>query len=142
MLTQETRQIRYSIPLDALAAKRSRTGSNAGLEVNFDLEQLQSFEKEVLVGMALGLQTRLRDTQQKLVDTNSALKESSGIAPKDVAWTPEKVAERAQKVRDICSKEIKKQMKWQPSCKKGSTKWSYTGVVRTKTYSAKSCART
>ena len=101
--------------------------------VDFDLEQLQSLEKDVLIGMVLGLQTRLRDTQKKLVDRNSALKESSGNASKEkaVAWTPEKIAERAQEVREICGKEIKKQMKWQPPCKKGTTKWSYTGVVPT-----------
>jgi hypothetical protein len=29
----------------------------------------------------------------------------------------------------VCAAEIKKQMKWQPSCKKGSTKWSYIGIV-------------
>jgi hypothetical protein len=82
--------------------------------------------------MVPALQTRLRDTQ-RLIDTNSALKESSGNASKDqtVPWTPEKIAERAQKVREICGKEIKKEMKWQPSCKRGTTKWSYTGVVPT-----------
>lgn len=29
----------------------------------------------------------------------------------------------------MCAAEIKKQMKWQPSCKTGTTKWSYTGIV-------------
>lgn len=47
----------------------------------------------------------------------------------NAVWTPVKISERAQKIRDICAKEIKKQMKWQPSCKSGTTKWSYTEVV-------------
>lgn len=29
----------------------------------------------------------------------------------------------------MCAAEIKKQMKWQPSCKKASTKWRHTGIV-------------
>lgn len=33
------------------------------------------------------------------------------------------------KTRDVCAAEIKKQMKWQPSCKTGTTKWSYTAKV-------------
>jgi hypothetical protein len=32
-------------------------------------------------------------------------------------------------MRDLCAKGIKKQMKWQPSCKQGRTKWSYEGVA-------------
>ncbi|TKA70635.1 hypothetical protein B0A55_05749 [Friedmanniomyces simplex] len=45
------------------------------------------------------------------------------------AWSDEKITERAAKTRDVCRAEIKKQMKWQPSCKAGTTKWSYTGLA-------------
>jgi len=53
---------------------------------------------------------------------------STTVASSDV-WTEEKIAERAVRTRNICITEIKKQMKWQPSCKTGKTKWSYTGMV-------------
>ncbi|CAF9925754.1 MAG: hypothetical protein HETSPECPRED_005922 [Heterodermia speciosa] len=44
-------------------------------------------------------------------------------------WSAEKIAERTNKLADQAAKAIKKQMKWQPSCKRGTTKWSHTGVA-------------
>ena len=44
-------------------------------------------------------------------------------------WTDKQVKETAAKLAVIAHKEIKKQMKWQPSCKRGSSKWSYTATV-------------
>ena len=44
-------------------------------------------------------------------------------------WTEKQVKETAAKLAVIAHKEIKKQMKWQPSCKRGSSKWSYTATV-------------
>lgn len=58
---------------------------------------------------------------------------AAAIVPKSQAstniWTPEKTAEKAKTIRLLVHKEIKKQMKWQPSCKTGKTKWSYKGMV-------------
>jgi len=76
--------------------------------------ELRSLSKEELISHIITLQ--------------SCVKKSPGATQE---WTAEKVAERAEKLRSICANEIKKQMKWQPSCKKGNTKWSYTGVVPT-----------
>lgn len=59
----------------------------------------------------------------------SALQQGGSSASVGEVWTDEKITERASKTRDVCSKEIKKQMKWQPSCKQGKTKWDYTGIV-------------
>ncbi|CAD6927697.1 unnamed protein product [Tilletia controversa] len=53
---------------------------------------------------------------------------SSTAAP---VWTPAKVAEAAQKIRKNTAAAIKKQMKWQPSCKKGTTKWSISVLAPT-----------
>lgn len=50
-------------------------------------------------------------------------------APPSDTWTEEKIAERALKTRTLVIAGIKKQMKWQPSCKTGKTKWSYAGMV-------------
>lgn len=58
-----------------------------------------------------------------------ALAETSDTRAGKAAESPEKIAERACKIQDICHKEIEKQMKWQPSCKQGSTKRSYQCVV-------------
>ncbi|GAA6004839.1 uncharacterized protein JCM10292_002535 [Rhodotorula paludigena] len=44
-------------------------------------------------------------------------------------WTDEQVKAKAKQVADLALKGIKSSMKWQPTCKKGTTKWSYTGVV-------------
>jgi hypothetical protein len=59
----------------------------------------------------------------------SAVPQAGSSASAGEVWTEDKIAERARKTRDVCSTEIRKQMKWQPSCKKGSTKWSYSGMV-------------
>ncbi|ODN99231.1 hypothetical protein I350_07390 [Cryptococcus amylolentus CBS 6273] len=51
-------------------------------------------------------------------------------APQAAAgWSDEKIKAAAERTRDICSAGIRKQMKWQPSCKKGSAKWAYEGSV-------------
>ena len=96
-------------------------------------EELETVDKDMLIGMVLAFQDRLRNAQKQPVDKDSALKEISANASKTQAdvWTPQKIAERAHKMKEICRKEIKKQMKWQPSCKTGTTKWSYTGIVPT-----------
>lgn len=44
-------------------------------------------------------------------------------------WTADQIAARAEKSRDLAVAAIKKQMKWQPTCKTGTTKWVYEGMV-------------
>lgn len=67
----------------------------------------------------------------RLVDSSVALVEVCGNQRKlpDDIWSPEKIADRAEKIRSICQKEVKKQLKWVPSCKKGTARWSYTAAV-------------
>ena len=89
-------------------------------------EELREQSPDVLVRMILSLRSRLQMMEVTLNATR-ALKEASNNI--DQSWTPEKIAERAKKLQELCAKEIKKQMKWQPSCKQGTTKWSYTGIV-------------
>ncbi|CAK4031438.1 Hypothetical predicted protein [Lecanosticta acicola] len=105
-------------------AKKQRLCDEAALTE----DELESMTNQELIEIVIILQKALHELQEK---NTKALAESSGNAAKAAAdiWTPEKVAERAAKARDICRKEIKKQMKWQPSCKRGSTKWSYQGIV-------------
>ncbi|KAK6409588.1 hypothetical protein LTR81_016128 [Elasticomyces elasticus] len=76
------------------------------------LASLLALPHEALAAYALSLQ------QKGLLNGSAA-----------ETWSEEKIAERADKTRDVCRAEIKKQMKWQPSCKQGSTKWSYNGLV-------------
>ena len=80
------------------------------------LESLLTLPHDELAKHAYDLQTQLSTLQQ------------SGGSGGEV-WSDDKVAERAKKTRDVCAAEIKKQMKWQPSCKTGTTKWSYIGIV-------------
>ncbi|CAD0091866.1 unnamed protein product [Aureobasidium vineae] len=80
------------------------------------LESLLALSHDELAKHALDLQNQLSALQQ------------GGSGSSGEVWSEEKIAERAKKTRDVCAAEIKKQMKWQPSCK-GSTKWSYTGIV-------------
>jgi len=79
---------------------------------------LLALSHDELAKYALDLQNQL-----------SALQQGDSSASFGEVWTEEKIAERASKTRDVCSKEIKKQMKWQPSCKQGKTRWDYTGIV-------------
>ena len=44
-------------------------------------------------------------------------------------WTDDKIKDTAYKLRITVAKDIKKQMKWQPSCRTGTTKWSYSSAV-------------
>ncbi|KAI4719966.1 hypothetical protein E4T48_03791 [Aureobasidium sp. EXF-10727] len=93
-------------------AKRARH-----LPKHHTLESLLALSHDELAKHAFNLQNQLSALQQ------------GGSGNSSEVWTEEKIAERAKKTRDVCAAEIKKQMKWQPSCKKGSTKWSYTGIV-------------
>ncbi|KAK0257554.1 hypothetical protein LTS09_007601 [Friedmanniomyces endolithicus] len=79
------------------------------------LESLLAMPHEELAAHALSLQ-------------NQASQRTNGNGA-EAAWTDEKITERAKKTRDICKAGIERQLKWQPSCKAGTTKWSYTGLV-------------
>lgn len=81
--------------------------------------------KQDLIDLVQGLQEAAVQHTHFLL----ALAETSGNRAGKTVETPEKIAERANKIRDICHKEIEKQMKWQPSCKTSSTKWSSQCVV-------------
>ena len=70
-------------------------------------DRLETTTNEELIEVIKTLQQALRESQ--------ALAETSGNASKQSSvetWPPEKIAERAEKVRELCHKEIKKQMKW------------------------------
>ncbi|KAI5239060.1 hypothetical protein E4T42_08821 [Aureobasidium subglaciale] len=82
------------------------------------LSSLSLLSHDELAKYTLDLQTQL-----------SALQQSGSGGSGGEVWSEEKIAERAKKTGDVCAAEIKKQMKWQPSCKTGTTKWSYTGIV-------------
>lgn len=118
-------------PLDAAFSKKARTSSILCDEATLTQEQLDELSTDESKAAIVTLQKALHDSHNG-VQKSRALAETTGNRgppTQDSTWTAEKVAERAEKVRDICHKEIKKQMKWQPSCKQGTTKWSYTGVV-------------
>ncbi|KAI4725386.1 hypothetical protein E4T49_06855 [Aureobasidium sp. EXF-10728] len=98
-------------------AKRARVTKKPSAQAPHTLETLLALSYDELAKHAFNLQNQLSALQQ------------GGSGSSGEVWTEEKIAQRAKKTRDVCAAEIKKQMKWQPSCKKGSTKWSYTGIV-------------
>ena len=106
--------------LEKLHDKKQKVNADIEQTGFVDEEMLQQMSKEELVETVRSLQTALLEAK-----ANSSNQKDLPEA----LWTPEKVKERATKAKDIARKEIKKQMKWQPSCKQGLTKWSYTGVV-------------
>lgn len=59
-----------------------------------------------------------------------ARKTSANSSPSPaVADNPEKVAAQVQKLKKLAAQQIKKQMKWKPSCKHGTARWSYSALV-------------
>jgi len=91
----------------------------------FGMIELSAMSKEELIVLV----QRLQEAAVQQDRDFQALAETSGNRAAKAEETPEKINERALKIREICHKEIGKQMKWQPSCKQGSTKWSYQCVV-------------
>ena len=94
-------------------------------------EQLCALSKDYLVNVVLRSQQALRDSDDELrkgqvlvltsANHGGKLQESNG--------TSERIKERVEKVREVCFREVKKQTKWQLSCKQSKTKRSYTGIV-------------
>ena len=89
-----------------------------------------------LVQHALTLESRLSEATLKIRDLEAQLakrmKASNTVEstiPDSNVLTDAQVQEKASKLTDIAQREIKKQMKWVPSCKRGSAKWSYTATV-------------
>lgn len=67
--------------------------------------------------------TLLNDASKRSALTNSTINVAAAQT-----LSPFQVAERADELASMCAKGIKKQMKWQPSCKNGTTRWSFSGV--------------
>lgn len=90
-------------------------------------------DHEMLVDAAIQLRNDLVAANTKIQEleklNGNALQAISGNRQFDAAFTPERVAEKAKQMRELCVKGVKKQMKWQPSCKNGTTKWSFEGIV-------------
>ncbi|CAB9501984.1 expressed unknown protein [Seminavis robusta] len=64
----------------------------------------------------------------KLESECKRLKKSTSSEGPVVAVSPEKIQAQAQKVRSMAYKGIKSQMKWKPSCKHGTARFSYEGM--------------
>ena len=100
---------------------------------------------EILAGAFLvwnkDLQAVVAETEELRKELTGVRKQIKALSAKKAAsdtvvdsinasvWTETQVKETAAKLAVIAHKEIKKQMKWQPSCKRGSSKWSYTATV-------------
>ncbi|KAL8923167.1 MAG: hypothetical protein Q9208_004730 [Pyrenodesmia sp. 3 TL-2023] len=104
------------------AAKRPRLSSTqqpSGIPEN----QLQAMEKDELVSFILKLQKQLATAIQA--------PPSPPATPATPALSKEDLDRKVSKARAMMEKGIKSQMKWKPSCKGGSARFSYSGVVAT-----------
>ncbi|WVQ80267.1 hypothetical protein IAT38_002372 [Cryptococcus sp. DSM 104549] len=116
----------------ATAPKRKRTSDDDDYDASsaapaptptgtYTLAQLLELPHADLADLALSLQTQVK--QAKKV---ASAKPAPPAAP---VWTQEKIDAAVPVTIDMAHKGIKKQMKWAQSCKKGTAKWSYEGVV-------------
>ncbi|KAF8849374.1 hypothetical protein BDZ45DRAFT_810028 [Acephala macrosclerotiorum] len=89
---------------------------------------------------ALPITKKARTT--KSIPVSVTVKELIAIKPADMESLPPYtvifyftklqqayLAEKAHKLADMMADGIKKQMKWQPSCKTGGKRWTYEGMV-------------
>ncbi|KAJ9605823.1 hypothetical protein H2200_009672 [Cladophialophora chaetospira] len=91
------------------------------------------YEQLMDVAMELNLALTAARQQLKELQSKTPLQETNGNRQKPQStWTPEQVSEKARQMRELAVKGIQRQMKWQPSCKKGSTKWSFEAVAPNK----------
>ena len=111
-------------PLDAAFSKKPRTTEAICDEAHLTEQEISALSHEELVQTVIVLQQALAKAQAAPAPV---LAPTSGNAA--LNWTPEKIAAKAESISLLVNKEIKKQMKWQPSCKQGKTKWSYQGMV-------------
>ena len=107
------------------AAKKSRTSLNDPKQATLSFTaktsgDLLAMDHKDLVDYVISLQKELQNMMATPAATGP---------PTDDYWTPAKVTEKARKLHSVCNSAIVKQMKWQPSCKQGTTRWSYTGTV-------------
>lgn len=77
---------------------------------------------EQLLDVAEALAKRCRALEARVVAAPPA-------AAPAAALSPEQLASQAAKVCEAAVKQIRAQMKWKPSCKQGSAKWGYDGLV-------------
>jgi DUF438 domain-containing protein len=56
------------------------------------------------------------------------LKKAKTITPDSENVDPAKVAAKAEKLKTMASQQIKRQMKWKPSCKHGTSRFSWSGI--------------
>ncbi|GAA5912373.1 hypothetical protein JCM6882_002574 [Rhodosporidiobolus microsporus] len=129
-----------SQPLSTPAAKRvkpapSSSSSAASLMhlLALDAIDLSLLPHEELVAHVQALQGAYRASQAALGEEKKKKAPLAAIQPQandgPEGWDEDKVKQKARQVADVAHKAIKSSMKWQPSCKTSSTKWSYTGVV-------------
>lgn len=81
--------------------------------------------------MIQDLGTRLAAVTKKAKTVTVQASQPAGS--KTESLTEEQVNDKAAKLGVVANKEIKKQMKLVPSCKRGSAKRSYTGTVPNET---------
>ncbi|KUJ19476.1 uncharacterized protein LY89DRAFT_780409 [Mollisia scopiformis] len=87
-------------------------------------DSMQNFPQEQLISFITSLQHAYRELESAQLTTSAKI-------PKVPAAVddPAKIAKKAGKIADMMADGIKKQMKWQPSCKTSGKRWIYECMV-------------
>lgn len=88
-------------------------------------EDYASLSKEELICL-------LKDRDSTISKIEGECKKLKRAAPAEIS--PEKAREKADKLRTHAYRGIKSQMKWKPSCKHGSARFSYTAMCSEPTF--------
>ncbi|BGP19346.1 hypothetical protein JCM10213_006852 [Rhodosporidiobolus nylandii] len=122
-------------PPSSTPAKRQKTSLSDVLTL--DSVDLQITPHDELVAHVQTLQAAYKGLEKQLKEEKAKKAPIAPVFGGSTAgntdgpenWSEEKIQQKAAQVASVAHKAIKSAMKWQPSCKQGSTKWSYTGVV-------------
>lgn len=125
--------VQASEPTTLVSEKRAKNNAN-DISPEFSVqENFDSQSKDELIDHVLELEKELDRTRTELetektktrnLERAAKQRQSSSITLRTTAsaspivvqeWSSEKIEERAETIRSICAKEIKKQMKWQVS---------------------------
>ncbi|KAF2492302.1 hypothetical protein BU16DRAFT_542206 [Lophium mytilinum] len=105
-----------SAPSSSIAPTKS--SKRARLDLDLTEDALEEMDKQELISHVLKLQSHIASTSN---DT------PANASPPGI--TPEELAAKTSKTRDMMVRGIKSQMKWKPSCKTNSAKFSYEASV-------------
>ena len=94
-------------------------------------------EYEAMTQEELIVALKERDVRIKTLEGEcKRLKKSAAAIVFPAPVSPERIQSKAEKLRTIAYRGIKKQMKWKPSCKRGAARFAFEGMCDEPTFRA------